>query len=571
MSSVRILPEEVASQIAAGEVIERPSSVVRELIDNSIDAGADRIVINLENGGRRLVSVADNGSGMSRDDLLLCIERHATSKISTSEDLFSIRSLGFRGEAIPSVASVSRLHIKTRQKDDLSGHSLKINGGRLISIDETGSPPGTTVEVKDLFYNVPARRKFLRAAKTETDRIADVVSRISIPYNDIYFSLEQGGNPILNLPPADDELFRLFYLLGKDVAESMLKREEKGKSVSVKAYLAPPEFARKRGDRLFVYVNGRNVRDRLITKAIMDGFGSRLMKGRYPQAVLFLEIEPNLVDINVHPTKQEVRFSDSAMIFKRIASTVDSVLGSAFSRFEGLVDPWRESSFTGVKEDSLHRDAWEFAPSDQRGMLDVGTGERDTRVMPQTRVIGQLANTYILCQMHDGLLMVDQHAAHERIIFEGLSKGFENSRIESQQMLVPFELELTLKEKQIAVERADELLRLGMELEHFGGNTFLLRSFPVILSKVDWGGFISELLVEMGKGELEDKKVFECVITIMACHGAIKAGDRLSEEEIYQLLVELEEMETPTNCPHGRPIFKHFTFYDLEKMFKRVV
>ena len=307
MNLIRILPENVASQIAAGEVIDRPASVVRELIDNSIDAKADRVLVKVESGGKGLIRVSDNGSGMSRDDLLLCIERHATSKIESAADLYSVKSLGFRGEAIPSIASVSRMRITSRPKDHLEGNSLKISGGKLTAIDETGSPAGTTIEVRDLFYNLPARRKFLRSARTEMNHITDTLSRSVLPYPDISFKLEDSGKTILNFPATEKTQTRLFSLMGRNVAEGMIEFEAEHPDLMLRVYLGPPELNRSRGDRLFVYVNGRNIRDRLINKAIMEGYGQRLMKGRYPQAAVFMDIEPANVDVNVHPTKQEVR------------------------------------------------------------------------------------------------------------------------------------------------------------------------------------------------------------------------------------------------------------------------
>ncbi|MBK5102199.1 MAG: DNA mismatch repair endonuclease MutL, partial [Desulfobacteraceae bacterium] len=277
MNIIRILHEKVASQIAAGEVIERPSSVVRELVDNSIDAGADRIVIQIENGGKGLIKVSDNGVGMSRDDVLLCVERHATSKIETAADLYSVRSLGFRGEALPSIASVSRMQLISRPHDQVAGCKLKVTGGKLATIEETGAPPGTIVEVRDLFFNIPARRKFLRAARTETDHSIDVLSRLALPFQEINFRLEDAGKTLMNLQASDQKLPRLSSLIGRHVAESMIEVQEKNHDLAINAYLAPSELSRSRGDRLFVYVNNRNIRDRLVTKAIMEGYGRQLM------------------------------------------------------------------------------------------------------------------------------------------------------------------------------------------------------------------------------------------------------------------------------------------------------
>ena len=583
MNVIRILPENVASQIAAGEVVDRPASVVRELIDNSIDAGAGRIVVKIEKGGKGLIKISDNGVGMSRDDLLLCVERHATSKIETASDLFSVKSLGFRGEAIPSIASVSRMQITSRPKDQLAGHRLKIAGGKLIAIEETGAPAGTIVEVRNLFFNMPARRKFLRASRTETDHIIDTMSRSVLPFPGLNFRLEDAGKTIMNLPASGQQMPRLFALMGRKVAGAMIEAEEKNHDLGVRAYLAPSDLSRTRGDRIFAYVNGRNIRDRLVTKAIMKGYGQRLMKGRYPQAVIFIELDPSSVDVNIHPTKQEVRFHNSRDVFQTIVSTVGRALSQSFHGFlsrESVSDRGyinQKDSLSSVSEPvrGYSQPAQNTAALAKTEALEQTLDKEEAReyvmIKEGPEVIGQLGNTYILCQVKDGFLMVDQHAAHERIVYENLKKGFNASHIEAQTLLLPHELELTMKETRVALEKAHHLARFGIELDHFGGNTFLLRSHPALLKNVQWDSFLSELVTRLDEGELEDDTVLDKLLTVMACHGAVRAGHHMTHEEMAHLLSQLEEMDLPTNCPHGRPIFKHFTYYEIEKMFKRVV
>ncbi len=572
MNAIRILPEKVASQIAAGEVIDRPASVVRELIDNSVDAGADRIVVRIENGGKGLVKVSDNGKGMSRDDLLLCVERHATSKIETASDLFSIKSLGFRGEALPSIASVSRMKLTSRPKDRLEGHRLRIAGGKLTGIEETGAPVGTVVEAAGLFYNIPARRKFLRAAKTETDHIIDTFTRVALPFPGINFKLDDARKTLMNLPASDHQLPRLSALLGRKVAESITEAQEGINDLGVSVYLAPWELSRTRGDRLYVYVNGRNIRDKLVTRAIIEGYGQRLMKGHYPQAVIFLEIDPSKVDVNVHPTKQEVRFHNSRDVFQAIVSTIEKALASSFYPHYGQIPDQVPSFVSGVSEPFPEFSQSVPTLSVPRPGTASRAGAAEQRTISELpQIIGQLGNTYILCQVKDGLLMVDQHAAHERIMYENLKKGFSNSRIEVQALLVPYKLELSAKEKRVVQEKGDRLSSFGIELEHFGGDTFLLRSVPALLENVQWDSFLSELLAELEEGEPGDDILLDKALTVMACHGAIRAGYHMTHEEITHLFYQLEEMDVPTNCPHGRPIFKHFTYYEIEKMFKRVV
>jgi DNA mismatch repair protein MutL len=576
MNTIRILPETLASQIAAGEVVDRPASVIRELTDNSIDAGADRIVVTIESGGKRCIRISDNGLGMSRDDLLLCVERHATSKIRTASDLLNVRSLGFRGEALPSIAAVSRMQITTLPQGRLTGHRLRISGGKLLAIEETGAPSGTTVEVRDLFFNIPARRKFLRAVRTETDHIVDILSRIAMPFPKIAFRLNDGPRNIIHLPASEDARARLSGLMGRKTAVAMMTGEERDGDLSITVYAAPPDFARSRGDRLYVYVNGRNIRDRFATKAILEGYGRRLMKGQYPQAVVFVDIDPLEIDVNVHPTKQEIRFRNASKVFQAIVSAVEKGLGRSpqpFSR-QGSMDraiPFQRGSSTAVSEP-----LWEYSPGIGIEEVPARPGPAESSPDPSMvragpRIIGQLGHTYILCETSNGLMIVDQHAAHERIVYEHLKKSLAAERIEMQTLLIPHELELSTKETRIMLEKGEALRRFGLDFNHFGGNTFLLTAVPALLNHVDWPSFVSELIPELAEGVPDEGALFDACIMLMACHGAIRAGQRLNHDEMERLLTELGEMDLPTNCPHGRPAFRQITYHEMEKMFKRVV
>jgi DNA mismatch repair protein MutL len=578
MNVIRILPEKVASQIAAGEVIERPASVVREMLDNSIDAGSTRIVVEIGNGGKRLIRVSDNGVGMNRDDLLLCLERHATSKIKSASDLFSVDSLGFRGEALPSTASVSRMEITSRPKEQLVGHRVKVDGGKLRSVDEVGCPAGTIAEVRDLFYSMPARRKFLRADKTETAHIIDTFSRIALPFLHIHFTLEDRAKTILNLPLSENDLNRLSVLMGRDVARTMVDLDQQAGELKVKAYLAPPDLNRSRGDRIFIYVNNRSIRDRLVTRAIMEGYGQRLMKGRYPQVVIFLEVAPSLVDINVHPTKQEIRFHNSRLVYQTIISVVEDTLGQ---RFHAVFETGFDQGYRELREaGKSHLSGVDMAEPKSEYLLgaagSLGVPEalfQETHIVKEgPQVIGQLKDTYILCQTRDGLLMVDQHAAHERIVYETLKRAYQTMKMERQSFLIPHKLEVTLNEARIIQQKLDQLVKLGFELEHFGGSTFLLRSAPSSLIDAPWENFLHDLILVLEEEEdLSSDKAMDKLLTVMACHGALRAGKRMSHEEMTLLLHQLKEMDLPTNCPHGRPILKKFSYYEIEKMFKRIV
>jgi DNA mismatch repair protein MutL len=575
MGNIRILPEKVANQIAAGEVIERPASVVRELVDNSIDAGAERINIYIEEGGKKLIRVSDNGSGMNKDDILLSLERHATSKITSIEDIFSINTLGFRGEALPSICSVSRTIITSRVSGELTGHRLTASGGKPESIEEIGAPVGTTIEVRDIYFNTPARRKFLKAVKTETGHIIDVLSRILLPFNHIQARLDDKNKTLLNLPSSDNLLNRLLALFGRDVATSLIDSGSDKDGIGTRVYLAPPDLNRSRGDRIYIYINNRNIKDKIITRAIMEGYGQRLMKGRYPQAVIFMEIDPSLVDINVHPAKQEVRFHEGRMIYQVITSTIERALREQIVSLPnisyGKGDVLREKQ---VPPDKTAEPMWEYVKEVEK--IDGIPAQKEivqrSLINETPQVIGQLKNTYLLFQAVDGLIVLDQHAAHERILYETLKKNYLSSKVVSQAFLIPVRLELSSKESRTLIEKLDQIASFGFELEHFGGNTFLLRSVPSVLVNVEYENFLMDLIPLLDEeGDLTSDKAVEKVMTVMACHGAIRAGQKMSHGEISLLLEQLEDMDLPTNCPHGRPIYRKISYHEIEKMFKRVV
>ncbi|MCG6878783.1 MAG: DNA mismatch repair endonuclease MutL [Deltaproteobacteria bacterium] len=573
MNAIRILPEKVASQIAAGEVIERPASVVRELIDNSIDANADRISVKIERGGKSLIKVSDNGTGMGRDDLLLCLERHATSKIKTASDLSRVTSFGFRGEAIPSMAAVSRLEITSLPDKALLGNRVTISGGKLLSIEEVGAPQGTIVEVKNLFFNIPARRKFLKTPRTEMNHIMDTVLRAAMPFSKISFCLEEGEREILHLPASPNPRLRLSHLMDRAAGESVLSGENGRKDLHIAVHAAPAEFARKRADRLFVYVNGRNIKDRFVTKAIIEGYGQRLMKGRYPQALVFINIDPAQIDINVHPSKQEIKFQNGQQVFRAVAAVFHQTLRPATHSFSKGPKP-----FTNLKSGEVTQTEPSIFESVETYVSPIVREPRPSPIKAPSKdfkapeIIGQLGNMYLLCQMDDGLLLVDQHAAHERIVYETLQKSLRSAKIEIQNLLLPYEMEFSLKEKGILLEKGHVLAQLGIELDHFGGNTFLLRAVPALLKDANWQALISEFISKLDEGvPLEGTHLTDEAIKIMACHGAIRAGQHLTPPEMVDLMRQLSEMDLPTNCPHGRPIFKSFTYFELNKLFKRIV
>ncbi|MCF8127055.1 MAG: DNA mismatch repair endonuclease MutL [Deltaproteobacteria bacterium] len=573
MNTIRILPEKVASQIAAGEVIERPASVVRELIDNSIDAKADRISVEIERGGKGLIKVTDNGFGMGRDDLLLCLERHATSKIKSASDLAKVTSFGFRGEAIPSMASVSRMQITSLPENALLGNRVRISGGKLLAIEEVGAPPGSIIEIRNLFFNIPARRKFLKTPRTEMYHIVDTVLRAAMPFSGISFRLSGGDKEILHLPASSDPHLRLSHLMGRTTGRSILSGESRQGDLQITVHAAPADFARKRADRLFVYVNGRNIKDRFVTRAIIEGYGQRLMKGRYPQALVFITIDPAQIDVNVHPTKQEIKFQNGQQVFRAIAALVHKTLKPTLHAFSAPSQPIKRRDVRDETPPTIFEgsETYEQPPAQKPFPTPIETPARLTDT-ERPQIIGQLGNTYILCQMKDGLLIVDQHAAHERIVYETLKKSLLSSNIEIQNLLIPHEMEFSLKERGILLEKGDLMAHFGIELDHFGGNTFLLRAVPALLENVNWQTLISEFILKLEEDlEPESTLLMDEAVKIMACHGAIRAGQRLTLTEMSGLMDQLNKMDLPGNCPHGRPIFKNFTYFEMNKMFKRIV
>lgn len=574
MGVIRILPEKVIGQIAAGEVIERPSSVVRELTDNSLDAGSKRVHVLVERGGKKRIKVSDDGCGMDRHDLLLCMERHATSKISAMDDLFSIRSLGFRGEAVPSIGAVSRLEITSRPHDHLVGHKLKVTAGQMKSLDEVGCPPGTVVEVRDLFFNMPVRRRFLKGDKTETDHVLDAFMRIGLPHLQTHFRLEEGEKTLLNLPPADAVQMRLPAFFGKDAVASMVEATGDHGEFKIKVYLGHPDQVRSRADRILFYVNHRHVRDRLLMHATMEGYGQRLMKGRYPLAVVFLEVDPSLVDVNIHPAKHEIRLQQAQLIHQVMIAIIRNALGPEHHPLQAL-EPGEPKGLSTADPRPLQVSepflayATEPSASSPPARLQV---QSPLPLEVDLRILGQVKGTYILCEGREGLFLVDQHAAHERVLYETLRVSYQAAKVESQTFLIPPRLELSVRDSRVLAERLKQLGGLGLEIEPFGGNTFLVRSVPVTLLKVRWESLLSDLIptLEQG-GDLSSEALLDGVLTVMACHGAIRAGEQLSGEEMSALIKQLFATQLPTNCPHGRPTMRTFTYGELERMFKRVV
>jgi len=603
MGKIRILSDNLVSKIAAGEIVERPASVVKELIENSIDAGSGKIEIELEAGGKKLIRVSDDGEGMARDDSLMSIERHATSKIKDTNDLFSVGTLGFRGEAIPSIASVSRFRMTTRPRDGVIGTVISVEGGVVRSVEETGAPPGTTVEVKNLFYNTPARHKFMRKTETELSNVLDIVERESLSRPGTSFELSSEGRTLLRLPARESVPDRVSQIYP---GVKLNPVEADGGGVRISGLMSGPLDTRSTTQKLFTYVNGRSVRDRFLTRIIIDSYGRMLEKGKFPQGVLFIEMPARDVDVNVHPTKNEVRFSNAGLIGDLVRQSIQGMLGGA---------PWLGGRGTGYGDSTERRPAAResggeygagpVAGGEVNGFLNGSSAyNRDARThtgytahsvhdtnvysgeeakndielfagsgfYSSLKVIGQLGELYIICASSGGMILVDQHAAHERINYERLRKAhIGEGMVQAQELLVPEVLELSPHESDVLSRYVSELSSLGLSIESFGDNTFIIRSVPALLKNSDLRGLVRDIVSEIKETGAEKSLSgkIDTVISTMACHSSIRANYELDPEKMKSLLRELDRARFPHSCPHGRPVARELSWTDIERMFKR--
>ena len=667
MNRIRLLSEQVANQIAAGEVVERPVSVVKELVENSLDAQAARITVEIQAGGRSLIRITDDGLGMSRDDALLCLERHATSKIVHASDLSAIRTMGFRGEALPSIASVSRFSLTTRERDSESPEASQIivQGGKVVEVKSAGAPSGTTIEVRQLFYNVPARKKFLRTEETESAHIEHYLTVAALAYPHVGFTLVRDGRAVWQLPsgklasgdgvPLDAVATRLRALLGGDMAllpvdvtselaeiAAGLRSQDPDAYTDLKSrrfrlwgLIGRPGTSRSTRDQHHVFVNRRPIENRGINYALLEGYHTSLMKGRYPVCCLFLEIDPARVDVNIHPTKREVKFHNEAEIRRLTAEAVRLTLlefhrsqmpgpaavsvadlsalaaatGSAglpgsvpppdsaqelpglqhqarshppaplipllMNRVQGMPPTLPQSGEAGVfKSTSVS------APGTTLGQpfpVFAGPGHAVSGLAPQAllqvplRILGVVGRLYVVLESDRGMVLMDQHAAHERILFEQMLKRLEKGEAASQRLLLPETLELGVRDVQLVKELLPTLTRLGVGLSEFGERTFLLDSLPPCVKVADAKGFVLGLVDELrraGEG-VNTLRLGEDVIAKTVCRHAVKANDLLKGPELEGLLADLRRCEMPYTCPHGRPTLIEMGFRELEKKFGR--
>ena len=587
MNRIRLLPEQVVNQIAAGEVIERPASVVKELLENSLDAGARQVRVGFRAGGRSAISVADDGWGMSRDDGLLCLERHGTSKIAVAEDIESIHTLGFRGEAVPSIAAVSRFTLTTCEHDAPSGTRVVIAGGKLLNVQEVGAAPGTTVEVRSLFFNLPARRKFLRTPQTESAHIHHIVTLHALAHPAVAWRLQDEERVVLDLAPARTLAERIREIYGAEFFQDLVPLPESEMvAARVTGFVGRPGVSRATRDQQHVFVNVRPVESRGINFALLEAYHTALMRGRFPIAFLFVEVEPGAVDVNIHPTKREVRFRDEYAVRAAVTATVRRALEP-----QAAATPVQPVRLTLQAEtvDAVPAPVEQRLPLTQAGTWSVERRASSvvTTVTPAPaeapdaprstphdswRVLGVIGQLYVLIESAEGLVLLDQHAAHERVLFERMLKQLEQGAAPSQRLLIPATLELEARDAAFVRENLATFQRMGIGLSEFGPKAFLVDALPPWLpARVDLRQVFRDVLDEVraGGASLSKLRLGEDAVATTVCRHAVKAHDPLSIAELESLLRELRACDLPYTCPHGRPTMIQLSYAELEKKFGR--
>ena len=664
MGRIHVLSESVANKIAAGEVVERPASVVKELLENSLDAGSDRIKIQVEAGGKRLIQITDNGHGMVRDDALLAFERHATSKLKNAEDLLSVATLGFRGEALPSIASVSRLRLETRAADEDSGTVVEINGGKIFKVEEAGLPAGTSITIRDLFFNMPARKKFLRAESTELSHIASLVTHYALAHPEKHFELHSATHAMLVAPPVAGYSERVYQVFGKEVLDQLIPfaavqplahgglpqpppwRRQEGEEQSarlpppgemrVHGFASKPEIQKLNRNSIYVFVNGRLIRDRLIQHAIIEAYRNILPPAVFPVVLLLLEMPNQEVDVNVHPSKTEVRFRQQALMhdfvrdsiraglmkarpvpqfaaeihahptagasltpgaqvstipdpaaWRVFSATANDAAAQAFELRPAAIPPMTERfqfrmegiAMEGNAALSLARASQPIVPGDTcappipdeteaAAVSDPGIAPLLATLKP----LGQIRESFILAVNPEGLWIIDQHVAHERVLFEKVLRQRATRKPECQHLLMPLVLELTPAQQAVFAEISDELNQNGFEAEPFGARSIAIKAAPAGIEAFQVEQMLHELLDQLSQEEqaLNLDKIGSRIAASIACHAAIKVNMPLAQNKMEWLLAELAKTECPMSCPHGRPIVLRYSMKDIQKAFKRI-
>lgn len=615
MGKIRVLDSHLANQIAAGEVVERPASVVKELVENSLDAGASRILTRIEEGGTRFIAVSDNGSGMDREDVERAFSRHATSKIRRERDLFAIRSLGFRGEALPSIASVSRVMLTTAEEGGGPATQAELEGGELRSIQDTARSPGTDVVVRDLFYNTPARLKYLKTVNTEISHVADLIGRLALAHPGVSFLLEHNQREIFRTAGDGKLLHAIFALYGKQVAAQMLPLAVEDMDFQISGFVGRPEVLRSNRSYITVIINGRFVRSLSLTQAVIRAYDTLLPIGRFPIVVLSIDMDPKLVDVNVHPAKMEVRLSKEKELFALLEKSIRGLFrkqvlipkakapiertsshsmrpvqqqldwsrpaksiykaatSSSHIKESPATVPVKEKRSPVPGKQRVPQGEEELArPTPPRASDVPETEDEELRVFPDLMPLAQIHGTYIVAQSADGFFLIDQHAAHERIYYEIFRGQLGKEADGRQPLLLPITVECTAAEAEIVKAHLKDLDELGLGLEPFGGTTFLLRSHPRWVPEESIESVVREMIAWlMSQGVVKPEKLREAGAIMMSCKAAIKANRHLRQDEMETLIQRLRLCENPFTCPHGRPVLVHFSTREIEKMFKRVM
>ena len=588
---IRVLPSEVANQIAAGEVVERPASAVKELIENALDAGARHVTVELEQAGSGLIAVIDDGEGMSAADAACAFARHATSKLTGVDDLQRIATLGFRGEALASIAAVSSMTLVTRRPADETGTRVSVQHGRVVDVRETGSPVGTRVEVAELFGNTPARRKFLKSPTTETAHVNELVTRTALAWPRVGFVLRHGTRTLIELAAADEEEERLRQVLGAERAKAMLSFAGREAAGYTCGWLSTSHLTFPTPRHIYTYVNRRYVRDKLLTHALIAGYSTLLMHGRYPAATVFLDVPLDEVDVNVHPAKSEVRFRRAGAVHELLVQAVQRRLREHGHDRAGVV----ATSVAPQLPSRLTKDWTTPSPSPATGPLRLveatpisapllPTGSPSESRPPlvndrghpagffgSLRVVGQVFGGYVVCESGEQLVLIDQHAAHERVTFERLRTAYGSGTVPRQQLLLPAIVDVGAREATLLNEQLSALDRFGFDLEPYGGASFAVRAVPALLGDVDPTTLLRDLaedLTDVGRSRRVSEAA-EAILARLACHSAVRVGQNLGADEIRALLEAMDRADFAGNCPHGRPAYISLSRRDLERWFKR--
>ena len=596
MSRIRILSEALASQVAAGEVVERPAAVVRELVENSLDAGASHIEVHIQRGGSALIRVTDNGYGMDREDAMLCLERHATSKIRSKEDLASIRTLGFRGEALPSIASVSRFRLATREAHALSGTEIEIHGGKMHAVRDHGGAPGTVVEARALFYNIPARRKFLRSEPTEFAHVEQQFRLHAIANPGVAFTLVRDTEVLFHLPATLNVLERIEGMSGRDLATRLLRIPDfEFGGIQVSGHIGGPGMSRSNRQMQQVFLNGRPVESPTISHGLREGYHTMLMKGQHPITFLFIQMPPEGFDINVHPAKKEVRFHDGSAVREAVVRAVNRALtehariptghSAPQKNFASTPQPTPASELLPALIPSREHQAFQppvaaMPPQalDEQPVISPTANFNPPASFSQPsneatdfRILGVLNKLYILMESRDGLVLMDQHAAHERVLFEQMRRAMEHEGVPAQRLLLPLTMEVSPRDFDVLHRNLPVLHKLGIEAEPFGIHAFKIDAMPAFLKSDDPITLLRDVLDELSSASSKTStlRLGEDMIATTVCRHAVKANDTLREPESRKLLENLFTCEMPYCCPHGRPTLIQITYGELERKFGR--